>query len=106
MYNFAVDTELLTSVSEELKGYIDKIGPESGNIYNIYNKISEMGKEDWVGNSYDTFSSECTKYKPSLEALVYMLMAFHELTSTTIPTLVEEKIYIPIDSAFSKFCEE
>ena len=73
-YSFAADAEklqglvtILSDGAEKIKGYQEQ----------IFSIINSMGTEGcWSGEAYEAFKAQCESYKPAIEGLYSLLLAF------------------------------
>lgn len=103
-FTFAVDTDLLDSVSKELETKITEL---KTTIDNIFKEINNMGTSgSWTGVVYDSFVDKTTKYKVILEELTTVIEAYKKLLdnvndkSTGAHNLIE-KVQKTIDDLVS-----
>lgn len=75
-YTFAVDSEKLKEVSDDLEKGAEKIRQYQEEIYSIINSMSSEGF--WTGETYEKFKTQCESYKPAIEGLRYLLLAFKQ----------------------------
>ena len=73
-YTFAVDAEKLQGLVTILSDGADKIKGYQEHIFSIINSMGDNG--DWTGEAYDAFKAQCESYKPAIEGLYYLLLAF------------------------------
>ncbi len=70
--DFAENTPVMEEVAAKLKEAADRI---DGHAADIKKGIEGLG-EDWVGESYNNFKSQCDAFAPSMDALSAVLRAY------------------------------
>ena len=70
--DFAENTPVQEEVAAKLKEAADQIDTHAENISK---GIDNLG-EDWVGESYTNFHTQCKEFEPSMQALSAVLRAY------------------------------
>ena len=73
-YSFAADAEKLQELVTLLGDGAEKIKEYEEQIYSIINSMEADGC--WSGEAYNAFKTQCESYKPAIEGLHSLLLAF------------------------------
>ena len=73
-YSFAADAEKLQELVTILSDGAEKIKGYQEQIFSIINSMGADGI--WNGKAYDAFKAQCEAYKPAIEGLYSLLLAF------------------------------
>ena len=78
--DFAENTPVQQEVAAKLKEAATAIDEHAANI----KKGIEGLNEDWVGESYNNFKSQCDAFAPSMDALSAVLRAYAYIFSNNV----------------------
>lgn len=73
-FSFAVDADKLQELVTLLDNDAEKIKEYEEQIYSVINSIGSEGC--WSGEAYEAFKAQCESYKPAIEGLHSLLLAF------------------------------
>ena len=84
--DFAENTPVMDEVAAKLTEAADRIDGHAADI----KKGIEGLNEDWVGQSYTNFKSQCDAFAPSMEALSDVLRAYALIFTGNVAPAAED----------------
>ncbi len=84
--DFAENTPVMEEVAAKLNEAADRI---DGHAADIKKGIEGLG-EDWVGESYNNFKTQCDAFAPSMDALSNVLRAYALIFTGNVAPAAEE----------------
>lgn len=84
--DFAENTPVQQDVAAKLEEAADQIDEHAANI----KKGIEGLNEDWVGESYNNFKTQCDEFAPSMDALSNVLRAYAHIYKSNVASVSQE----------------